>query len=482
MSWNIRGLNTPARHAVVCETAEAHRLAILCLHETKIETWSRPLVKDVGGARLTDCVVLPASGTRGGAAIFWDSSVVDVQSHAIGLFSITARVTLRSTSTTFWLTTVYGPVNDSRKDEFLSEIARTTPPPNDPWLINDDFNLIYKASDKNNSNINRRMMGKFRAAIDAAGLREIRCKNRRFTWSNERDDLTLVNIDKFFCSNAWDTLFPTFLLHAASTSCSDHCPLLLAAATASRRPTRFRFESFWPRFPRFHETVQHAWDRPVASSCAFKRIHVKLDRAAKDLKIWAKGFFSNTRLQLQIANEHRQLSSGELALRKKLKLHVLGLAAIERARKRQASRITWLRAGEARSAFFEAKNNSRRQKNFIHAIHTSDSIVKSHSDKASAIYDHFGSSLGAAPVRDTTIAWSSLNLPSLPAVGLDNPFSEEEVWQAICASPQEKAPGPDGFNRAFFRACWSVIKLDVMAVFHQFYHLAGGDVAASTGQ
>ena len=106
-----------------------------------------------------------------------------------------------------------------------------------------------------------------------------------------------------------------------------------------------------------------------------------------------------------------------------------------RARKRQASRITWLRAGEARTAYFVAKINSRRQRNFIHTIHTSDSIVTSHSEKASAIYDHFSSSLGAAPVRDTTIAWSSLNLPSLPAAGLDNPFSKEEVWQAICASP-----------------------------------------------
>ena len=119
MSWNVRGLNSLAKREAVREVVAAHRTAILCLQETKIEAWSRPLVKDVGGARLTDCVVLPASGTRGGPAIFWDNSVVDVQSHAIGLFSITARVTLRSTTTTFWLTTVYGPVDDSRKDEFL---------------------------------------------------------------------------------------------------------------------------------------------------------------------------------------------------------------------------------------------------------------------------------------------------------------------------------------------------------------------------
>lgn len=42
------------------------------------------------------------------------------------------------------------------------------------------------------------------------------------------------------------------------------------------------------------------------------------------------------------------------------------------------------------------------------------------------------------------------------------------------ASPAEKAPGPDDFNGAFFRACWSIFKSDVMAVFHHFFRLAGG--------
>lgn len=61
--------------------------------------------------------------------------------------------------------------------------------------------------------------------------------------------------------------------------------------------------------------------------------------------------------------------------------------------------------------------------------------------------------------------------------GLDNPFTKEEVWAAIRASPAEKVPGPDGFNGTFFRACWQTIKANVMAVFHKFYQLASGDFA-----
>uniref|UniRef100_A0A453F706 Reverse transcriptase domain-containing protein n=1 Tax=Aegilops tauschii subsp. strangulata TaxID=200361 RepID=A0A453F706_AEGTS len=68
-------------------------------------------------------------------------------------------------------------------------------------------------------------------------------------------------------------------------------------------------------------------------------------------------------------------------------------------------------------------------------------------------------------------------MPEIRGGGLDNPFSEEEVWEAIKASPAEKAPGPDGFIGVFFRSCWQTIKHDIMKVFHQFYCIAGDNLA-----
>jgi hypothetical protein len=58
---------------------------------------------------------------------------------------------------------------------------------------------------------------------------------------------------------------------------------------------------------------------------------------------------------------------------------------------------------------------------------------------------------------------------------LDRPFMEEEVWGVVKGMAGDKAPGPDGFSMAFFKGCWSIIKADVMAVFHDF-HLHGSFV------
>ena len=83
-----------------------------------------------------------------------------------------------------------------------------------------------------------------------------------------------------------------------------------------------------------------------------------------------------------------------LAYEKNLKLKVLGLAAIERVMKRQASRISWLRARDASTKLFHAKMRSRRRKNFIHALNVNNRVLVDHKAKEQSIYDHFSGSLG----------------------------------------------------------------------------------------
>jgi hypothetical protein len=50
-------------------------------------------------------------------------------------------------------------------------------------MLNDDFNLIYKAEDKSNVRLNRRMMGKFKATLDELELKELLLHRRKFTWT-----------------------------------------------------------------------------------------------------------------------------------------------------------------------------------------------------------------------------------------------------------------------------------------------------------
>ena len=50
-----------------------------------------------------------------------------------------------------------------------------------PWLVAGDFNLIYKDEDKNNSNLNRAMMGRFRRWVNDMAVTELPLHGRKYT-------------------------------------------------------------------------------------------------------------------------------------------------------------------------------------------------------------------------------------------------------------------------------------------------------------
>lgn len=172
---------------------------------------------------------------------------------------------------------------------------------------------------------------------------EICLQNQKYTWSNERDNPTMVWLDRAFCNSNWELLFPHFALQALSTGALDHCLILLSHQENVPTKARFRFEDHWLHTNGFHEVVQEAWSKQETGS-AHIVLRKKLAETTRALRQWSKPLFSNAQLQLHIANEvimhlemaqdSRQLSEDEATLRADLKLRVLGLAALERSRRR----------------------------------------------------------------------------------------------------------------------------------------------------
>ena len=52
---------------------------------------------------------------------------------------------------------------------------------------------------------------------------------------------------------------------------------------------------------------------------------------------------------------------------------------------------------------------------------------------------------------------------------LEAPFTHEEIDNIIKQMPNDKAPGPNGFNAAFHRACWDIVAPDFYSLIHDFH-------------
>ena len=48
------------------------------------------------------------------------------------------------------------------------------------------------------------------------------------------------------------------------------------------------------------------------------------------------------------------------------------------------------------------------------------------------------------------------------------PLSADEAWAAIKAMPSDRAPGPEGFTGAFYKAAWHIIQPKIMAAVQAF--------------
>jgi hypothetical protein len=155
------------------------------LQETKLDACDVTLVAGLCGARFDFCD-LPASNSSGGILLAWDRDLWSVANFIKGRFSLTAKVTLTANAQSWWLTCVYGPRLDAEKALFLEELRQLRLGCSGMWMICGDFNLIYKAEDKNNTRLNRHMMNSFRRLLEDLALLELYLHGRLYTWSNER--------------------------------------------------------------------------------------------------------------------------------------------------------------------------------------------------------------------------------------------------------------------------------------------------------
>nr|ABA95403.1 retrotransposon protein, putative, unclassified [Oryza sativa Japonica Group] len=293
-----------------------------------------------------DYSFLPAVSRSGGVLLAWRTTVWSISDVHLADFSLTALVRHLSDVAPWWLSIIYGTQEEPDKLRFLDELRSLRSSRTGPWAIVGDFNLILEARDKNNLNLNRHMMGRFRRLIDELELQELPLHGRCFTWSNERESPTLVKLDRVLFSADWEELFPSCLLQAASSVASVHCALLLHTCVTSPKAHRFRFKAFWPKFDGFSSSragrlASPCQPTPSCCSCLLKEgdtntkffhLHARARRRKNFITHLRDGdqlAISHDALQ-ELASSHFCATLGTSVERElALDLHSLGLCPVQ---------------------------------------------------------------------------------------------------------------------------------------------------------
>lgn len=169
-------------------------------------------------------------------------------------------------------------------------------------MVLGDFNMILRADEKSNNNINRRILRRFKEFVDNNELREIYMHGRRFTLTNERDQQVMTKIDRVLVSVDWELSHSDVLPQALSTNISGHAPLHLTTSAPFCPKRRFWFEMYWTRLDGFDQAVRDAWVCDANIIDPFKRMDALLRNTAVALQSWGQRKTGNMKSQIAIAN------------------------------------------------------------------------------------------------------------------------------------------------------------------------------------
>ncbi|RVX09480.1 putative ribonuclease H protein [Vitis vinifera] len=232
----------------------------------------------------------------------------------------------------------------------------------------------------------------------------------------------------FLISNEWEDHFSGSVQYVLPKPTSDHFPILLDGGGVRSGPMPFRFENMWLKEEGFKEKMQGDWNK-----LEFGKVEVNKALALSQVDFWDKMELSRT------------LSVQEVDAKRGAKEDFKKWALMEEISWRQKSREVWLSEGDRNTKFFHKMANAHRRGNML-------SRVKINGWRPSLRGLFFE------------------RLEAVDAASLEEPFSEQEVMEALKGFCGDKAPGPDGFSMAFWQSSWEFVKEEVLGFFREFHN------------
>jgi exonuclease III len=208
LCWNIRGLNAKPKQLALLNAIKISGCDVLCLQETKKEHFDLQFIKSCCPSCFDEFVYVPSVGASGGLIIIWKSSVFSGIVMHCESFALSVYFTSKQSSKSWTLINIYGPCQGEQRDKFVQWLYALNIPADEDWLIVGDFNFIRSPSNRNKPGGNVNDMLTFNDIIRTQNLTELPIKGRKYTWSNMQDDPLLEQLDWFFTSPHWTSVYP----------------------------------------------------------------------------------------------------------------------------------------------------------------------------------------------------------------------------------------------------------------------------------
>jgi exonuclease III len=483
MSFNIRGLGGRVKRRRIRELVREHKVDFQAVQETKLESISEKLCHNLWGSIDCDWAFYPSNGASGGILSIWSKQNSKLIFTFMGEGFVGVCLEWGILKSICFVVNVYSKCDLPSKRRLWDNISMSKVGfGRGRWCVVGDFNAVLSPEDRRGvsretySSVEMRGFGRF---LEDVELIDLLLLGRRFTWCHA-NRVAMSRIDRVWVSPEWLDMWGDCSVWVSSRDVSDHCPLVLKYANNEWGPKPFRFNNYWLENKSFKKIVEECWRGQVVEGWMAIVLKEKLKSLKVCLKEWNSLEYGcvDSKIKkiveeinvLDIKSEERGLNDTEVALRKDRFEEFWKLQKMKEASLFQRSRSKWLRQGDANTKFFHGCVSSRGRRNAILALKVDDVWLEKPNLVREAVVGFFESHFAAPMVNRPTL--DGVNFPGLSReenVMLTAPFSLDEIYVAVKESDGNKSPGPDGFNYAFLKNSWDLLKAEVRIMFDQFH-------------
>lgn len=477
LHWNCQGLGGDLTIPHLKDIRRSQNPDVILLVETKhVNSYVRQVAKELG---YQNTFFVPAHGSSGGAAVFWNERVRISLLDNPTLYCTNMRV--EDGTNTFWMSYIYGnPVakyrNEQWNDLIQSEIAGYLR--NKPRLLIGDFNDIRTIKEKKGgitrSNASCSLFNKL---LSVLGVHDIKTLGGRFTWMGRRSKYTIMSrIDRTLANDDWMELYPSATVSLFPWIGSDHRPLLLNTEGFKwKRSKAFRYDSRWRLYPELKKVMEHTWSQGCSNISEGDILSI-IKKCRGALAQWRSQQNTNSgKLIAQLKQQIQSLYSApsiDYTQLELLKIQLQLQYRLEEEYWRTKSRILWLQAGDKNTKYFHSKTKQRRHINRITCLQDDQGKLFSTAKDIRKHVEHYFRSLYTS--NGCTLDSNLLKgIPSTVTEEINSnitaPVTEREIKSAVFAMDPDKSPGPDGMTPAFYQQHWDIIKTGVISFVQLFF-------------
>ncbi|KAJ7009374.1 hypothetical protein NC653_000138 [Populus alba x Populus x berolinensis] len=486
-SWNTWGLNSLQKQNTVHDWTQKNNLDIFGLLETKIEVTNLAAVQ----ANLAPSCWHFLSNTHHTShcriLVDWNSQKHNLIYEDSSPQWLSCKVITTSSTQPLKLTFIYGHNTPSERTLLWNYLCQTSIQNIDtPWIVMGDFNAILTAADRVGGDTNwYHHQDDFSNCIRQSELITLPYTGLRFTWHNgQHGDHTIQKKLDWILGN--QCLFSTWpRAHSVfqPRNISDHSAMLIHLQTDSyRRQIPFKFLNLWADREDFLSTVSSSWQEQISGNPIYQ-FTSKLRLLKLKLKNFHQQHTSNITSRVsqaqsawyaaQIILDADPTSSVARTNERSLAHQYMQLCKDEESFFQQRSKIQWLQLGDRNTKFFHKSLLHRQVRNKIHHLTDNAGNIIQDQQKMSQMAVSFFEQLLAPtpqpPLQDDITLLYPKPISDASKTAMLLPLTNDEIKVALFSIPDNKAPGPDGYNAFFFKKCWHIIGTDFIAATRYFF-------------